>query len=73
MTRNEILEIVKQFYENNVTEREVAFARFVMAIEREACADLCYKTSNDNAFVNHYNGTRMDLRCSELIRARGEK
>ena len=41
MTRNEILETVKQFYENNVTEREVAFARFVMAIEREACARVC--------------------------------
>ena len=66
MTRNEILEIVKQFYENNVTEREVAFARFVMAIEREACAKVCEE---------HWeiDGTQTAKEFASVIRARGEK
>ena len=72
MTRNEILEIVKQFYENNVTEREVAFARFVMAIEREACAKVCEN------YTDNHGGKYDDLEghgyeCAEAIRARGEK
>ena len=41
--------------------------------EREACANLCWKNQDDNAFVNAYNGKRLDLLCSELIRTRGEK
>ena len=68
MTRNEILEIVKQFYENNVTEREVAFARFVMAIEREACAKVCEELK--------YTGFRYVPEAPKLaarIRARGSK
>ena len=40
--------------------------------EREACANLCWKNEDDNAFVNH-GGKRLDLLCAELIRARGEQ
>ena len=41
MTRNEILDIAREFYTNGgVCEREIAFARFVMAKEREECANL---------------------------------
>jgi len=54
-------------------------SKFIMAIEaratekeREACANLCWKTADDNAFVNSYNGKRIDLLCSELIKARGQ-
>jgi len=50
-----------------------AFAKLVAAKEREACANLCWKNQDDNAFVNTYNGKRLDLLCSELIRTRGEK
>ena len=42
------------------------------AKEREACANLCWKNKDDNAFVNAYNGKRLDLLCSNLILARGE-
>jgi len=52
-------------------------SKFIMAIEaratakeREACANLCWKNEDDNAFVNSYNGKRIDLLCSELIKAR---
>jgi len=41
--------------------------------EREECANLCYKDDRNNAFVNRYNGKRLDLLCSELIRARGQE
>jgi len=41
--------------------------------EREACANLCWKSADDNAFVNAYNQKRLDLLCSELIRSRGLK
>ena len=42
--------------------------------EREVCANLCWKNEDDNAFVNAYNGKRLDLLCAELIRARtGDK
>ena len=40
--------------------------------EREACANLCWKNEDDNAFVNH-GGKRLDLLCAELIKARGEE
>ena len=49
-----------------------AFAKLVAAKEREACANLCWKNEDDNAFVNH-GGKRLDLLCAELIRARGEE
>jgi hypothetical protein len=48
-----------------------AFAKLVAAKEREACANLCWKNEDDNAFVNH-GGKRLDLLCAELIKARGE-
>ena len=44
----------------------------MVAFEREACANLCWKNEDDNAFVNH-GGKRLDLLCAELIRARGEE
>jgi hypothetical protein len=47
------------------------FAKLVAAKEREACANLCWKNEDDNAFVNQ-GGKRLDLLCAELIRARGE-
>lgn len=50
----------------------VEIARRAIAEEREACANLCWKNQDDNAFVNAYNGKRLDLLCSELIRTRGE-
>jgi hypothetical protein len=44
MTRNKILEVCNQFYTGgNVSEREVAFARYIMEYEREACAEVCKK------------------------------
>ena len=43
----------------------------MVAFEREACANLCWKNEDDNAFVNH-GGKRLDLLCAELIKARGE-
>jgi hypothetical protein len=46
MTRNEILEVCNQFYTGgNVTEREVAFARYIMKYEREACAKIVEESS----------------------------
>ena len=48
------------------------FYKMAIAKERQACADLCWKNQNENAFVNSYNGKRLDLLCSELIKARGE-
>jgi len=44
----------------------------MVAFEREACANLCWKNEDDNAFVNH-GGKRLDLLCAELIKARGEE
>jgi hypothetical protein len=36
MTRNEILEVAGQFYRpETITEREIAFARFMMNYERQ--------------------------------------
>jgi hypothetical protein len=79
MTQDEIIEMAKP-YEwlgaegwtfNHYWQLET-FAKLVAAKEREACADLCWKNEDDNAFVNSYNGKRIDLLCSELIRARGQ-
>lgn len=50
MTRNEILEAAGQFYKpETITEREVAFARHMMAYEREQCAKIAWNMEpNDN-------------------------
>lgn len=65
MSRNELLELANKFYtKGNATEREIAFARFVMAYEREECA----KVAEFNA--------RMNLSSDGIaskIRARGKK
>ena len=83
MTQDEIIEMGKQagleafYYPELITkdawEKVQAFAKLVAEKEREACANLCWKNENDNAFINAYNGKRLDLLCSELIRTRGEK
>lgn len=65
MTRNEILEIANKFYTNGgVTEREIAFARFMMAQEREACAKECEHTAvrMGSEWMAHH--------CATAIRAR---
>jgi len=82
MTQDEIIEMGKQagleafYYPELITkdawEKVQAFAKLVAEKEREACANLCWKNENDNAFINAYNGKRLDLLCSELIRARGK-
>jgi hypothetical protein len=77
MTQDEIIEMAVQagmaeeIAAFNIPIIE-AFAKLVAAKEREACANLCWKNEDDNAFVNAYNGKRLDLLCAELIRARGE-
>ena len=77
MTQDEIIEMARQVgynsfealkWEQTLTD----FAKLVATKEREACANLCWKNENDNAFINAYNGKRLDLLCSELIRARGK-
>jgi hypothetical protein len=80
MTQDEIMEMAKQAGicswlkpPEDVKERLEIFAKLVAAKEREACANLCWKDEDDNAFVNAYNGKRLDLLCAELIRARGEQ
>jgi len=66
MTRNEILEVCNQFYTGgNVTEREVAFARYIMKYEREACAKIC------DAFQERDVGMQ-PAECAGAIRARGQ-
>jgi hypothetical protein len=81
MTQEEIIEMARQanFAYEDDSERYIAviddlqdFAKLVAAKEREACANLCWKNQDDNAFVNAYNGKRLDLLCSELIRTRGK-
>ena len=82
MTQDEIIEMGKQagleafYYPELITkdawEKVQAFAKLVAEKEREACANLCWKNENDNAFINAYNGKRLDLLCSELIRVRGK-
>jgi len=77
MTQDEIIEMAR---EAGLPEAIIemtpiafeAFAKLVAAKEREVCANLCWKSEDDNAFVNAYNGKRLDLLCAELIRARGE-
>ena len=87
MTQDEIIEMARQagiiaihtegdghWYQQYIALE--AFAKLVeeltAAKEREACANLCWKNQDDNAFVNAYNGKRLDLLCSELIRTRGK-
>ena len=82
MTQNEIIEMARQAGLHIATdvnwmpiigiEYAEAFAKLVAAKEREACANLCWKNEDDNAFVNQ-GGKRLDLLCAELIRARGEQ
>jgi hypothetical protein len=80
MTQDEIIAIARQVgYPIQHPEWQKATEEFaalmeekVAAKEREACANLCWKNEDDNAFVNAYNGKRLDLLCAELIRARGE-
>ena len=80
MTQDEIIEMARKagYLDLSLTDRGMelkeleAFAKLVAAKEREACANLCWKNEDGNAFVNAYNGKRLDLLCAELIRARGE-
>jgi hypothetical protein len=80
MTQDEIIEMANKAYaiddgkplHPSALFHLEAFAKLVAAKEREACANLCWKSEDDNAFVNSYNGKRIDLLCSELIRARGQ-
>jgi len=80
MTQDEIIDLAIQagaspderLWLKYAKELEI-FAKLVAAKEREACANLCWKSEDDNAFVNAYNGKRLDLLCAELIRARGKK
>jgi hypothetical protein len=66
MTRNEILEVCNQFYTGgNVTEREVAFARYIMKYEREACAQLA------DEYANGLERNYSEIIADE-IRARGQ-
>jgi hypothetical protein len=64
MTRNEILEVAGKFYTpETITEREVAFARYMMEYEREACADIA-ENWNSNGFPR--------TGVANEIRARGQ-
>jgi hypothetical protein len=56
-------------YDHELVKRMIEEA---VKAEREACANLCWKSEQDNAFVNSYNGKRIDLLCAELIKARGQ-
>jgi hypothetical protein len=80
MTKEEIINIAWNIFPISDREKNEAFiellVHFAQAIaekEREECANLCYKDDRNNAFTNAYNGKRLDLLCSELIRARGQE
>ena len=76
MTKEEIIEMAKKCgWDNPAINMSplYEFAKLVAEREREECANLCYKDDRNNAFVNRYNGKRLDLLCSELIRARGQE
>jgi len=67
MTRNEILDVAGKFYRpETITEREIAFARYMMKYEREACAMVCDKLAS-NWHEKHH-----PLECARQIRARGQ-
>ena len=70
---DKVLNMKGEYHPNWHQVRDEIFAKLVATKEREACANLCWKNENDNAFINAYNGKRLDLLCSELIRTRGEK
>lgn len=74
MTQDEIIKMPP--YLNAAYEGDDLFTgeqlRAAVLAEREACANLCWKNEDDNAFINSFNGKRLDLLCAELIRARGE-
>ena len=61
LTRNELLELANTFYTGGFTEREIAFARVIAAVEREACALICDEHADDPVY------------CGAAIRARGNK
>ena len=69
---DKVLNMKGEYHPNWHQVRDEIFAKLVATKEREACANLCWKNENDNAFINAYNGKRLDLLCSELIRARGK-
>jgi hypothetical protein len=73
MTRNEILEVCNQFYTGgNVSEREVAFARYMMKYEREACAKVCEDGINN---ATDWDSSVWDQACENrafAIRTRGK-
>jgi hypothetical protein len=77
MNREDVVRIALEvgFYDGEVDKCQLMLERFAYLVaqqEREACANLCWKNQDDNAFVNAYNGKRLDLLCSELIRTRGK-
>jgi len=61
LTRNELLELANTFYTGGFTERKIAFARVIAAVEREACAKVC------ESHVRHPSR----LHFAAAIRARG--
>jgi hypothetical protein len=82
MTKEEIIEIIIEMVMHKCDRSKndspalkmfVSFAKLVAEREREECANLCWKDDDNNAFVNAYHGKRLDLLCSELIRARGQE
>lgn len=71
MTRNEILEVANQFYKRGgVSEREIAFARYMMKYEREQCANICDEETNQQAVGG--NSWWATTNCAQAIRARDE-
>jgi hypothetical protein len=68
MTRDEILDVAEKFYKSEtITEREVAFARFVMKHERNECAKTCEKIANLSSDHTYPKA----LECADAIRNRG--
>ena len=74
MNRDDIVRMVRKALEQNVdysvwtisTPHLEAFARLVAAAEREACAALCDKISDEDGFEGGYAD-----RCAAAIRERG--
>ena len=72
MTRNEIFDMACEFYTyGGVSEREIAFARFVVAKEREACADLVFRMIRNDEHEKHPVWVALH-QAQAAIRARGE-
>ncbi len=80
MTEDKIIEMARQVgsaiqhpeWQKATEEFAALMEEKVASKEREACANLCWKNEDENAFANSYNGKRLDLLCAELIKARGE-